>query len=199
VIERALQRPDRNISFTKAVIAAGSNLSHQDHISESIVSQAITAVASLTGSEPLVSRFYRTLAFPAGSGPDFVNAAFAVDWTGSPEDLLALLHRVETDAGRTRTNRWEARVLDLDLVALGDCVRPDAATQTAWRTMPLDQAAACAPERLILPHPRLQERGFVLVPMADIAPGWQHPLTGQTVAGMLAALPEEELVEIRPI
>lgn len=151
------------------------------------------------GRRPLVSRFYRTPAFPAGSGPDFVNAAFSIDWPGTPDALLALLHEVEAEAGRTRTHRWEARVLDLDLVAFGDCVRPDAATQTEWRNLPLDQAATRAPDRLILPHPRLQERGFVLVPMADIAPEWRHPLTGKTVTEMLAALPPADLGEIRPI
>ena len=146
-----------------------------------------------------MSRFFRTPAFPAGSGPDFVNAVFSVPWAGTPEDLLALLHRVEADAGRTRTRRWEARILDLDLVAFGDCVRPDAPTQTDWRSLTVEQAATRAPDRLILPHPRLQDRGFVLVPMADILPEWRHPLTGLAVTEMLAALPEAELAEIRPI
>ena len=199
MIGRALQRPDRNISFTNAVIAAGSNLSDMYNISEGIVSKAISDVAGLVGSSPLVSRFFRTPAFPAGSGPDFVNAAFSIDWSGTPEALLALLHRVEAEAGRTRTHRWEARVLDLDLVAFGDCVRPDAVTQTEWRHLPLEQAARHAPDQLILPHPRLQERGFVLVPMADIAPDWRHPLTGETVTEMLSALPSADLAEIRPI
>lgn len=177
----------------------GSNLSIRDHISESIVTEAICSVGHLTGSEPLVSRLFRTPAFPVGSGPDFVNAAFAIDWSGSPEDLLLLLHEVEAEAGRTRSERWEARVLDLDLVAFGACVRPDAETQAVWRNLPLDEAAARAPDQLILPHPRLQDRGFVLVPMADIAPDWCHPLTGLTVQQMLEALPASDLAEIRPI
>ena len=194
-----MQRPDCNNSFTKAVIAVGSNLSTGDHTPLGIVADAIATVTRLAGGSALVSGLYRTPAFPPGSGPEFVNAVFAVDWTGPPEDLLALLHRVEAEAGRTRQTRWEARVLDLDLVAFGDAVRPDAESQTAWRDLLLDQAAARAPDRLILPHPRLQDRGFVLVPMADIAPEWCHPLTGLTVTAMLAALPEAERAEIRPI
>lgn len=194
-----MQRPDRNISFTNAVIAAGSNLSSRDIISESIVSKAISEVGRLAGCPPLISGFYRTPAFPVGSGPDFVNAAFSIDWTGTPEELLTLLHEVEAEAGRTRTHRWEARVLDLDLVAFGDSVRPDPETQTAWRRLSPDQAASCTPDRLILPHPRLQDRGFVLVPMADIVPDWVHPLTGLTVAQMLEAMPASELADIRPI
>ncbi|MGI3186366.1 2-amino-4-hydroxy-6-hydroxymethyldihydropteridine diphosphokinase [Nioella aestuarii] len=199
MIGRALQRPIGNISFTNAVIAAGSNLSSTEHISERIVSKAICGVGRLAGSTPRVSRFYRTPAFPAGSGPDFVNAAFAIDWSGTPEDLLLLLHEVEAEAGRTRTKRWEARVLDLDLVAFGACVRPDAETQALWRNLPLDEAARRAPDQLILPHPRLQDRGFVLVPMADIAPDWCHPLTGLSVQQMLDALPASDLADIHPI
>lgn len=194
-----MQRPQCNKTFTKALVAVGSNLSRGNDIPESIVYDAIEFVAGRAGSRPSVSRLYRTPAFPAGSGPDFVNAAFAVEWSDSPETLLDLLHEAEAAFGRTRTDRWEARVLDLDLIAFGDAVRPDAEGQAAWRTLPLDRAAQVAPDRLILPHPRMQERGFVLVPLADIAPDWVHPLTGQSVAAMLAALPAEDLAEIRPL
>lgn len=194
-----MQRPQCNKSFTIALVAVGSNLSRGNLIPESIVSDAIDFVAGRAGCRPLVSRYYRTPAFPAGSGPDFVNAAFAVEWSDSPEALLDLLHEAEAAFGRMRTNRWEARVLDLDLIALGDTVRPDAGVQTEWRTLPMERAAQVAPDRLILPHPRVQDRGFVLVPLADIAPDWVHPLTGQSVVAMLAARPPEELAEIRPI
>ncbi|WP_324609997.1 2-amino-4-hydroxy-6-hydroxymethyldihydropteridine diphosphokinase [Nioella nitratireducens] len=194
-----MQRPDCNISFTNALIAVGSNGSSEVNLSFSIVRDAVDRVVGESGGKAVVSRFYRTPAFPAGAGPDFVNAAFAIDWSGSAEDLLALLHRVEVDAGRTRTRRWEARVLDLDLLALGEQVRPDAETQTAWRTMPLAEAATRAPGQLVLPHPRLQERGFVLVPLADVAPDWRHPLTGDTVQQMLDRLPAADLHEIVPL
>lgn len=147
------------------------------------------------------SRFYSTPCFPAGAGPDYVNAAAVV----APRDgmdaagILAALHRIEAAFGRTRVTRWGMRTLDLDLLAFGDLILPDAAEQTRWRGLsPKDQAIA-APDRLVLPHPRLQDRAFVLVPLAEVAPDWRHPLLGQSVTELRNALPRAELEAVRPL
>lgn len=82
--------------------------------------------------------------------------------------------------------------MDIDLIALGTQVHPDAQTQQNWVEMPIDHAAVQTPDQLILPHPRMAERSFVLVPLADVAPDWCHPLTGLSVVQMLAARPAAE-------
>ncbi len=146
----------------------------------------------------VASRLYRTPCFPPGAGPDYVNAAFAADVPASlsAEAVLALLHEVEAEMGRTRDTRWGMRTLDLDLIALGDAVLPDTATQDHWRALALDTQKIAAPDRLILPHPRLQDRAFVLVPLADVAPDWLHPRLKLTVSQMLAALPATDRDEV---
>jgi len=146
-----------------------------------------------------ISRFYATPCFPAGAGPDYVNAAAAFTTDLGATAVLTLLHGVEAKHGRQRLSRWAGRTLDLDLIAFDDLVLPDADTQRRWRDLPAQAQATTAPDQLILPHPRLQDRGFVLVPLADIAPDWRHPVLGQTVAQMLNALPAGALAEITPI
>ena len=98
-----------------------------------------------------------------------------------------------------REQRWGMRTLDIDLLALGDSVLPDAQTQDAWRDLAPETQARLAPDRLILPHPRLQDRAFVLVPLADVAPDWRHPRLGLTVRQMLEALPAADREAVKPL
>lgn len=101
--------------------------------------------------------------------------------------------------GRVRTKRWGQRVIDLDLLAAGDRVLPDARTFAHWRDLPLEAQLVSAPDQLILPHPRLQDRSFVLVPLAEIAPDWVHPILNKTVQQLKDALDPADLAQIKPI
>lgn len=136
-----------------------------------------------------ISRIWRTPAVPAGNGPDYANAVALIRTALDAASLLARLHRIEADHGRDRSGgRWSSRVLDLDLIALDDQILPDADGLRDWMDLPPDRQQTRTPDRLILPHPRMQDRGFVLGPLAEIAPAWCHPLTGRSVTAMLADL-----------
>ena len=184
-----------------ALIALGGNGSAEIGSVRAVIEGAIASVAALSADPQAVrtSRLFRTPAFPEGAGPDFVNAAMAFPYAGTAQDLLAELHAIEAEAGRERQIRWGARVLDLDLIALGGQVLPDAGTQDGWRALPLAVQQTRAPERLILPHPRVQDRSFVLVPLAEVAPGWRHPRIGRTVEELLADRPAQERAEVQPL
>ena len=145
------------------------------------------------------SRIFATPCFPAGAGPDYANACAQLEVESTPEETLVRLHAIEAAFGRKRISRWAGRTLDLDLIAHGPTITPDRATWDHWHGLAPDRQAAEAPDRLILPHPRLQDRAFVLVPLADIAPDWTHPVLGLTVRQMLATLPQEEIDAVRPI
>lgn len=182
-----------------ALVALGSNQAADWGDPASCLTEAIARISPLAAGNLRISPFYRTPAFPAGAGPDFVNAAIAFSCTRPAEDLLAALHQIEAAAGRLRTIRWGQRVLDLDLIALGAQVCPDAQGQAHWRNLAPEAQQISAPPSLILPHPRMQDRGFVLIPLADIAPDWRHPLLNTTVAQMAAALPDSDRANIVPI
>ena len=186
--------------MTQALISLGANAASPGSSLVEILETALDLVAN-TDRITLRSRsrWFRTPAFPPGSGPDFVNAAAALETVLGPEHVLAALHGTEEKLGRVRPARWAPRVCDLDLIAMEDAVLPDRETLARWMALDLGAAQTVAPPRLILPHPRMHERGFVLVPLADIAPQWRHPATGLTVTEMLAALPAEALAEIRPL
>ncbi len=179
-------------SFRNGIVALGGNLP-LDGRSPAETLRAAVATLSDRGVEVTArSYLYRTPAFPPGSGPDFANAVVQVRTALAPETVLTLLHEIEAAFGRVRDQRWGPRSLDLDLIALGDVILPDADTHAEWRALPPDAQGSRVPDRLILPHPRVQDRAFVLIPLAEAVPDWHHPVTGQSVAEMVAALPEAD-------
>lgn len=180
----------------KYAIALGSNLGNGPANPLKTIESALKQLVQNSCTLRRVSRFYSTPCFPAGAGPDYINACVIVAYDGPPAQILALLHRIEADFGRERVQRWGSRTLDLDLLVCGQTVLPSQTGHAQWRDLPLEDQKIRAPQELILPHPRLQERAFVLVPLCDIAPDWRHPILGQTVREMTAALPADLCAEV---
>lgn len=123
------------------------------------------------------SPFYETAPVPVSDQPWYVNGVAIAETDLPAADLLALLHGVEAEMGRVRSQRNAPRVIDLDLIAYDDLVTEG---------------------NLTVPHPRLAERAFVLYPLRDVAPQWRHPVTGAAVDAMIAALPEGQVARRAP-
>ncbi len=110
---------------------------------------------------------------PASAQPWFVNGVAAVETALDPAALMAALLACEAGLGRRRSAANEARIIDLDIIDYDGLVT----------------AGLGGPR---LPHPRLEGRAFVLLPLAEIAPGWRHPVSGVTIVELIAALPEAD-------
>lgn len=152
----------------EACVALGGNLGDR----EETLKSAVAAFDALPEVDVLaVSPFYETAPVGYTEQDPFLNGALRLSTILTPRELLQECLRIEKQHGRERTRRWGPRTLDLDLLFFGDRVidEPD----------------------LIVPHPRMNQRGFVLRPLADIAAGKRHPLSRRTVGQHLAMLEEE--------
>ena len=146
---------------TLTVIALGSNLGNSLTTLESALHKLGTIPGVVMKAR---SRWYKTA--PIGpSQPDYLNGCALLEVRLSPLELLRTLLEVETQFGRIREERWGPRTLDLDVILFGDLI--------------LD-----TPE-LQVPHPRMKERAFVLVPLAEIAPEWIDPVSQLPISELL--------------
>jgi 2-amino-4-hydroxy-6-hydroxymethyldihydropteridine diphosphokinase len=160
------------ITWVPAYIGIGSNLG--DSLAR--VRAAFDALAQLSGCRLLArSRLYRTRPFGPVAQGQFINAVAGMLTVLPAASLLSAMRGIEAAAGRVRAERWGPRTLDLDLLVFGN--------------------QRIATPELEVPHPGIAERGFVLAPLAEIAPALQVPGVGRA-ADLLRALPEDGIAEV---
>jgi 2-amino-4-hydroxy-6-hydroxymethyldihydropteridine diphosphokinase len=157
-------------------IGLGANLPSPEHGTPRETLEAAMRMLEARGLV-LVARspLYESEPVPVSDQPWYLNAVVEVATDRPAAEVLALLHSVENAFGRVRAIRNEPRVLDLDLLDHRGTVRE-------------------GPESPLLPHPRLTDRAFVLLPLRDIAPDWRHPVSGLTIAELLESLPEGQRI-----
>ena len=158
------------MSIQDILIGIGANLSPDGYKTPREGCEAAIARLAEFGIEvTAVSPWYETAPVPISDQPWFNNAVIRARTALAAPDALAALHQTEARFGRVRTVRNAARVLDLDLLDYAGQLFDDGG--------------------MTIPHPRLHERAFVLLPLRDVMPDYRHPQSGRTIDDLIAALP----------
>ncbi|WP_044171906.1 2-amino-4-hydroxy-6-hydroxymethyldihydropteridine diphosphokinase [Flectobacillus major] len=143
-------------------LSLGSNLGKR----EENLQKAIYKIEEKIGSIISISNIYETAPWGNLNQAGFLNLILSVTLqNANPIDILADLQKIEHDLGRIRTEKWGERIIDIDIIY--------------WDSLLLNHP------RLTIPHPFMHDRKFVLVPLADIAPAFKHPVFGKTTLELL--------------
>lgn len=132
---------------------------------------ANTSIKKQIGRIVSISQYYQTAAWGVTDQPEFINQALMVETEKSPHEVLACIQDIEAKMGRIRLQKWGERLIDIDLIFYGKEVVNE--------------------ENLQVPHPFLQERNFVLVPLQEIAADWVHPVLKRSVSEILEQSPDK--------
>jgi 2-amino-4-hydroxy-6-hydroxymethyldihydropteridine diphosphokinase len=151
---------------TKIHLLIGSNMGDR----KAFLATAIAKIGQNIGTITEKSRLYETQAWGLTNQPDFMNQAIEVETTLSPQETLAKILAIETEMGRVRTEKWAERTIDIDILLFADLIieEPD----------------------LQIPHPRLPERNFALVPLMEIAGEVEHPFLKTTIEDIYFESPD---------
>lgn len=155
-------------------ILLGSNLGDRD----SNLRYAQQEISRSIGEIVTVSSIYKTAAWGKTEQPDFYNQVLEITSTLTPEKMLSGILEIEKKAGRVRDTKWGPRIIDIDILFYKDVV--------------------ISTETLTVPHPRIPDRKFTLLPLSEIAGDLKHPVTGKTISDLLAACTDVLLVERVP-
>lgn len=158
-------------------LGLGGNLDCETYGSPRRTCGAALEILARRGVEIVAhSHWYESAPVPISDQPWFVNGVVGVETALTPEQLVKTVLEVEGELGRRRSVPNAARTIDIDVLAYDDQV-----------------VAGKAPSDVEIPHPRMHSRAFVLLPLADIAPGWVHPISGLHICDLIAALPSDQI------
>ena len=149
----------------------GSNLGDR----EVNLNQAIKLLEERVGLISKTSSLYETAAWGKNDQPDFLNQAVCIITDDEPENILYKALQIEAELGRERIERWGSRIIDIDLLFMDEQI--------------------INTQRLTLPHPQIQNRRFVLVPLNEIAPEFIHPVLNKSIKELLVECPDK--LEVR--
>lgn len=165
-------RLDANLTLTTIYLLLGSNLGDRVQLMQTAASQ----IAVRVGEVMQASALYETAPWGGIEQPAFLNQVLEVRTELAPEEVLRIILEIEHEAGRVRYERWGARQLDVDILYFGDAVMDT--------------------PRLTIPHPRLHERRFTLIPLAQIAPNFRHPVLEKTNTELLEICEDTQTVSV---
>lgn len=165
--------------LAKIYVALGANLPWDGLSPQETLTEALQQMPGRSVTPVSVSGYWTSPAWPDPARPAYVNAVAEIATNLSAGRLLRVLQDIEDGLGRERNVRWDSRTLDLDIVD--------------YRGLVLDEAG------LTLPHPRAQDRAFVLLPLQEIAPDWVHPVSKRGISELISCLSDEVLAQTRPI
>jgi 2-amino-4-hydroxy-6-hydroxymethyldihydropteridine diphosphokinase len=167
---RIFEPKEKSKTMNLAYLLIGGNLGHKEwHLT-----QAKQQIASFCGSIIKSSAIYETAAWGITEQPDFLNQVILIETLLHPIDLLSTILQIETNAGRERTEKFGPRVIDIDILFYNNLI-------------------VALPE-LDIPHPRIAERRFVLVPLVEIASDFIHPKLNKSLAELL-----ETCIDLLPV
>ncbi len=158
--------------MTRAFLLLGSNTGDR----KALLEDAIRQISSMAGPVVRKSSVYETQPWGKSEQPEFLNQAIEIETALPPRVLLATVLEIERLLGRVRTGRWDPRTIDIDILFYDDAIVNES--------------------NLVLPHPLMRERRFVLTPLAQLAGNFMHPVFGKTVRQLLEECPDPLEVRI---
>ena len=180
-------------------IALGANINSSFGSPFETLKICIEKLETLNIKVNKISHWYESIAFPDPLDPPFINCCLNILTNYKPLELLDCFKKIEEDFGRKDEKRWKSRVCDIDILSQEQQISPNLSTFNFWYKMKLEKQKIKKPNKLIIPHPRIQDRDFVLIPLFDVAENWVHPVFKKNIKSMLKEYLKKRQINLKKI